>query len=288
MRKLAPARWLDVCSARQADTGERVPRGHMPGEHAPNHISGNHMPMNGKEFFSKSSPILFGVRVARERDLVEEVRRAHEACADFVGMNYAGTARHERLEVVLSALTTLDGPHGKMGLCLFADKDFMDDVFGERTRGLDLSVLVERHAHKRPLLVASPNKPLLAALEPRFPNLATAHVLSETCACGSMKDGSTKEEGGAEAPGTGKVNDTGRGTVDAGPIGEAPARCILSRALASGCRLCGLRTMGVYALVAGRFSRQDFVRMSLDGADAFLLDEAADLEAVAMPVRRMH
>lgn len=242
------------------------------------HMTGDRM--TGKELFSKSSPILFGVRLANGSDLVERVRRAHEAGADFVGMEHAGRARHERLEAVFSALTApsaLAGPCGKTGLCLFPGEEFEGDIFGDRAPGADLPALVERHAQKLPLLVAGPDKTLLAALEKRFPHLATALVLSGNCACNSMQE---QVGGGEKAPGTDKD------PTDASDIGEGIARCVLSRDLASGCRLCGLRSMGVYALVAGSFTRQDIVRMSLDGADAFLLDDAANLEAVAARKRR--
>lgn len=76
------------------------------------------------------------------------------------------------------------------------------------------------------------------------------------------------------------------GGEETGAVGEGAKLCVLSRELASGCRLCGLRTMGVYALVTGTFTRHDVVRMSLDGADAFLLDDMADFERVATPRRR--
>lgn len=52
--------------------------------------------------------------------------------------------------------------------------------------------------------------------------------------------------------------------------------CLLPKSIASGCRLCSMRSLGVYTCVIGNCSVAEVLRMSMDGADAFLLDEPQD------------
>lgn len=49
--------------------------------------------------------------------------------------------------------------------------------------------------------------------------------------------------------------------------------CLLPKAIASGCRLCSMRTLGIFTCVIGNCSAAEVLRMSMDGADAFLIDD---------------
>ena len=56
--------------------------------------------------------------------------------------------------------------------------------------------------------------------------------------------------------------------------------CILPRELATDCRLCGLRSSGMYTMIVGDFTPRDVLYMSISGADAFMAVETAQLTRV--------
>ena len=68
------------------------------------------------------------------------------------------------------------------------------------------------------------------------------------------------------------------GEEDSCQIGSAGALdvSLLPKAVASGCRLCSMKGRGIFTCVIGNCSMPEVVRMSLDGADAFLLDDPGE------------
>ncbi len=233
--------------------------------------------MTGKDLFSKSSPILFGVRLNPGPDMAAGIREAHALGADFVGMQCEGNSSGGLLENVFGACGQ---PGCGMGLCLF-----LEDNAGSLACGPELAALLTRYAQSLPLLVASGSNALLLEIAKAHPAVATGLVLPETCACGAMQEQGVGKGSAAVLCKTDGEKEH-LNSEEVGDIEVGANLCVLSRGLASGCRLCGLRTMGVCALVTGTFTRHDVVRMSLDGADAFLLDDMADFEKVATPRRR--
>lgn len=55
--------------------------------------------------------------------------------------------------------------------------------------------------------------------------------------------------------------------------------CILPKELATDCRLCGLRESKMYTMVTGAFAPREVLFMSISGADAFMVADAAPLVA---------
>lgn len=125
-------------------------------------------------------------------------------------------------------------------LCLF-----VPDTWSAECQKAFCAALADRDA--LPLLVASGNRGFLAKAK-EVSNCATGYVgeLSDSCQIG---------------------NPLRQDKVDL---------CLLPKPIASGCRLCSMRSLGVYTCVIGNCSVAEVLRMSMDGADAFLLDEPQD------------
>lgn len=201
---------------------------------------------DSRAFFSKSSHILFAAHMAmraRCPDLWAGLELARDAEADFAsvlvqeerGGVLCGTGDDTRPRPLEDVL----GHCARLGLplCLFAQGSWSEA--GKEALYACLG------AGELPLLLAARDREFLALAGEKVPGLATGYVgeLSDSCQIG-------------------------------GPLRASGVEvCLLPREIASGCRLCSMKGRGVFTCVIGNCTVPEVVRMSLDGADAFLLDD---------------
>ena len=199
--------------------------------------------MTSASFFAKTSHILFGAHEAmraQRPDLLAGLELAKDAEADFA-----------------SVCVLEDGLQ-----CRAGEGDGqpypLRDVLALCTRiALPLCLFVRECADEKalfaclaardelPLLLASRDRDFLARARECVPDIVTGYIGGEEDSC---------------------------------QIGSAGALdvSLLPKAVASGCRLCSMKGRGIFTCVIGNCSMPEVVRMSLDGADAFLLDDPGE------------